>query len=150
MAERRQLPPQIRRVELARRAGSRAVVRYQLTVDTGTNTILNADCLKALPMLPDGSVNFILTDPPYITRYRSRDGRTIANDDNEAQLGQVQGFIQQGICALALNGVHRTEICEAIAFHCFDTVAPGGELAHRLPQYDGRLMTLGIRHTFPT
>src|ERR1700758_2264067 len=36
MAERRQLPPQIRRVELARRAGSKAVVRYQLTVDTGT------------------------------------------------------------------------------------------------------------------
>jgi integrase len=35
MAERRQLPPQIRRVELARRAGSKPVVRYQLTVDTG-------------------------------------------------------------------------------------------------------------------
>jgi len=29
----------------------------------------------------------------------------IANDDNEAQFSQVQGFIQQGICALALNGV---------------------------------------------
>jgi len=50
------------------------------------NTILNADCLKALPMLPDGSVNFILTDPPYITRYKSRDGRTVANDDNDAWL----------------------------------------------------------------
>lgn len=36
MAERRQLPPQIRRVELARRVGSKPVVRYQLTVDTGT------------------------------------------------------------------------------------------------------------------
>lgn len=35
MAERRQLPPQIRRVELARRVGSKRVVRYQLTVDTG-------------------------------------------------------------------------------------------------------------------
>lgn len=35
MAERRQLPPQIRRVELARRAGSKPVIRYQLTVDTG-------------------------------------------------------------------------------------------------------------------
>jgi integrase len=35
MAERRQLPPQIRRVELARRVGSKPVVRYQLTVDTG-------------------------------------------------------------------------------------------------------------------
>src|SRR3954468_7194205 len=36
MAERRHLPPQIRRVELAPRAGNKAVVRYQLTVDTGT------------------------------------------------------------------------------------------------------------------
>jgi site-specific DNA-methyltransferase (adenine-specific) len=50
------------------------------------NTILNADCLKALPMLPNRSVNFILTDPPYITRYKSRDGRTVPNDDNNAWL----------------------------------------------------------------
>jgi integrase len=35
MAERRQLPPQIKRVELAQRDGGRAVVRYQLTVDVG-------------------------------------------------------------------------------------------------------------------
>jgi DNA modification methylase len=48
-----------------------------------TNTILNADCLKAMPMLQSGSVNFILTDPPYITRYKSRDGRTVPNDDND-------------------------------------------------------------------
>jgi site-specific DNA-methyltransferase (adenine-specific) len=51
-----------------------------------TNTILNADCIKALPMLPDRTVNFILTDPPYITNYRSRDGRRVANDDNDAWL----------------------------------------------------------------
>jgi adenine-specific DNA-methyltransferase len=51
-----------------------------------TNTILNADCLKALPMLQDRSVNFILTDPPYITRYKSRDGCTVPNDDNDAWL----------------------------------------------------------------
>ena len=51
-----------------------------------TNTILNADCLKALPMLQDRSVDFILTDPPYITRYKSRDGRTVPNDDNDAWL----------------------------------------------------------------
>ncbi len=35
MAERRQLPPQIKRIELDRRAGGRAVARYQLTVDVG-------------------------------------------------------------------------------------------------------------------
>lgn len=37
-----------------------------------TNTVLHADCLKALPMLMDGSMDFILTDPPYIIRYRDR------------------------------------------------------------------------------
>jgi adenine-specific DNA-methyltransferase len=51
-----------------------------------TNIILNADCIKALPMLPDNTVDFILTDPPYITRYKSRDGRTVPNDDNDAWL----------------------------------------------------------------
>jgi site-specific DNA-methyltransferase (adenine-specific) len=50
------------------------------------NTILNADCLKAMPMIPDESINFILTDPPYITRYKSRDGRTVPNDDNDTWL----------------------------------------------------------------
>jgi integrase len=35
MAERRQLPPQIKRVELDQRDGGRSVVRYQLTIDVG-------------------------------------------------------------------------------------------------------------------
>jgi hypothetical protein len=35
MTERRQLPPQIKRIELAQRDGGRAVIRYQLTVDVG-------------------------------------------------------------------------------------------------------------------
>src|ERR1035438_3846849 len=50
------------------------------------NTIIHADCLKAMPMLQDESVHFILTDPPYITRYKSRDGRIVPNDDNDAWL----------------------------------------------------------------
>jgi site-specific DNA-methyltransferase (adenine-specific) len=50
------------------------------------NTILHGDCLELLPALPARSVDFILTDPPYITCYRSRDGRTVPNDDNDAWL----------------------------------------------------------------
>jgi site-specific DNA-methyltransferase (adenine-specific) len=50
------------------------------------NTILHADCVKALPMLHDRSVDFILTDPPYITNYRSRDGRRVPGDDNDKWL----------------------------------------------------------------
>jgi len=53
---------------------------------TFRNTIVNADCLQLLPQLPAESVHFILTDPPYITRYKARDGRTVPNDDNAAWL----------------------------------------------------------------
>ena len=48
--------------------------------------ILQGDCLNILPTLPARSVDFILTDPPYITRYKSRDGRTVPNDDNDRWL----------------------------------------------------------------
>ncbi|NEP18712.1 MAG: DNA methylase [Leptolyngbya sp. SIO4C1] len=30
--------------------------------------------------LPSRSIDFVLTDPPYLVRYKSRDGRSIAND----------------------------------------------------------------------
>jgi adenine-specific DNA-methyltransferase len=50
------------------------------------NTILHADCVKALPTLPDKSVDFILTDPPYLVSYKPRDGRQVCNDDNAAWL----------------------------------------------------------------
>jgi site-specific DNA-methyltransferase (adenine-specific) len=53
---------------------------------TTTNTIINGDCLKVLPTLPAGSVSFVLTDPPYISHYKSRDGRSVPNDDNSRWL----------------------------------------------------------------
>lgn len=51
-----------------------------------TNSILHGDCLRILPQIPANSVQFVLTDPPYLARYISRDGRSIANDDNDAWL----------------------------------------------------------------
>jgi site-specific DNA-methyltransferase (adenine-specific) len=50
------------------------------------NTLTHGDCLHVLPTLAEGSVNFILTDPPYLVNYRSRDGRSVPNDDNDAWL----------------------------------------------------------------
>ena len=50
------------------------------------DTIINGDCLSILPTLPANSVDFVLTDPPYIASYKSRDGRTVPNDDNSAWL----------------------------------------------------------------
>ena len=50
------------------------------------NTIIEGDCLRILPLMVAGSADFVLTDPPYLARYRARDGRTIRNDDNAAWL----------------------------------------------------------------
>jgi adenine-specific DNA-methyltransferase len=50
------------------------------------NSIINGDCVQVLPQLPAASIDFILTDPPYLVNYRSRDGRAVPNDDNDRWL----------------------------------------------------------------
>jgi DNA modification methylase len=50
------------------------------------NTIILGDCTKALPMLHDATIDFVLTDPPYVNNYRSSDGRAVRNDNNFAWL----------------------------------------------------------------
>jgi site-specific DNA-methyltransferase (adenine-specific) len=49
---------------------------------TPRNVIFNADCIHVMRTLNAGTVDMILTDPPYVTRYRDRADRTVANDDN--------------------------------------------------------------------
>ena len=48
--------------------------------------VIAGDCLTVLPQLPDASVDLVLTDPPYLVRYQSRDGRSVPNDDTDAWL----------------------------------------------------------------
>lgn len=52
-------------------------------------TIHHGDCLEVLPILPSESVDFVLTDPPYLVGYRGRwDGAKtqIAGDDDPSWL----------------------------------------------------------------
>jgi site-specific DNA-methyltransferase (adenine-specific) len=56
-----------------------------MTTDT-TNTIIHGNCIQVMESMPTGSVDFILTDPPYIASYKSRDSKTVLNDDNAAWL----------------------------------------------------------------
>ena len=46
------------------------------------NTIVNGDCIQVMRSMPANSVDFILTDPPYLVSYRDRDDRIIQNDSN--------------------------------------------------------------------
>ena len=46
------------------------------------NTITQGDCINVMRQMPADSVDFILTDPPYLVNFRDRMGRTIQNDTN--------------------------------------------------------------------
>jgi site-specific DNA-methyltransferase (adenine-specific) len=46
------------------------------------NRILQGDCIQVMAKLEAGSVHCIITDPPYLVNYTSRDGRGVPNDDN--------------------------------------------------------------------
>jgi len=65
---------------------------FVLTTTSFVDQVISGDCLTVLPQLPDASVDLVLTDPPYLVRYQSRDGRRVANDDTDAWL--VPAFVQ--------------------------------------------------------
>jgi DNA modification methylase len=57
------------------------------TADTANlNAVLHGDCVAIMRGMQPGSVDFVITDPHYITRYTDRSGRTVANDDNRRWL----------------------------------------------------------------
>lgn len=51
-----------------------------------TPILHHGDCIEIMAGMPPRSVDFILTDPPYIASFKARDGRTVQNDDNDAWL----------------------------------------------------------------
>lgn len=46
------------------------------------NRILCGDSVELMRSFPERSIDLAVTDPPYLVRYRDRDGRSIANDDD--------------------------------------------------------------------
>ena len=62
------------------------------------NTVLQGDCIKVMRQLRSCSVDFVLTDPPYLAHYRSRDGRTVANDNDAAWLKPAFAEIFRVLC----------------------------------------------------
>lgn len=48
--------------------------------------ILHGDCIPIMRTMQAGSIDLIVTDPPYLVRYQSRDGRRVPNDDNNRWL----------------------------------------------------------------
>jgi len=49
---------------------------------TLTETIINGNAIEALKGIEAGSVDLVITDPPYLVNYKDSKGRTIRNDTN--------------------------------------------------------------------
>ena len=50
------------------------------------NIVLQGNCVEVMQRLRSCSVDFVLTDPPYLAHYCSRDGRRVANDGDATWL----------------------------------------------------------------
>ena len=50
------------------------------------NRITRGDCIEVMAAMPEASIDFILTDPPYLVNYRDRSGRRVRNDNNTSWL----------------------------------------------------------------
>lgn len=52
----------------------------KLTLKPLLNTVTQGNCVNLLKQMPTVSVDLLLTDPPYVARYATSDGRTVPND----------------------------------------------------------------------
>jgi adenine-specific DNA-methyltransferase len=56
------------------------------SIELFVNHIIQGDCVQIMQSMPSESVDLVLTDPPYLVRYKARDGRRCLDDDNAAWL----------------------------------------------------------------
>lgn len=85
----------------------------RITHEPELNTIHHGDCIKLMEELPAASIDFVLTDPPYIANYRSRDGRTVPGDDNDSWLqpafDQIYRVLQRNSFCVSFYGWPHTD-----------------------------------------
>jgi site-specific DNA-methyltransferase (adenine-specific) len=78
------------------------------------NSVIHGDCVALMSRMESESIDFILTDPPYITHYRSRDGRTVTNDDNSRWLRpafeQMYRLLKNGSFCVSFYGWNKADL----------------------------------------
>lgn len=78
------------------------------------NRVLCGDCTRVMRDLPGASVDFVLTDPPYLCRYRDRDGRTVLNDADDAWVypafAQIYRVLKRNSICISFYGWTRADV----------------------------------------
>jgi site-specific DNA-methyltransferase (adenine-specific) len=118
-------------------------IQQQLPV----NTILHGDCIDVMHNLPANSVDFILTDPPYLVNYRDRSGRSIQNDVDAAWLkpamAQTYRVLKQNRLMLCFYGW--TKVDEFFAAWKNAGFRPVGHIVFH-KEYSSKSRFLSYRH----
>lgn len=109
-----------------------------------TSTILHGDCTIVLADLDAESVDFVLTDPPYLVGYRDRSGRSIVNDDNDAWLlpafRQIRRVMKDSTLCVSFYGWHKADLFFA-AWRAAG-LTPVGHIVFRKPYVSARRLLL--------
>jgi site-specific DNA-methyltransferase (adenine-specific) len=78
------------------------------------NTVIHGDCIAAMDRMAPESVDFVLTDPPYIVRYRDRSGRRVANDNHGAWVkpafAQMHRVLKPGSFCISFYGWNKADL----------------------------------------
>ena len=77
------------------------------------DTVAQGDCVALMRQMPTASVDFILTDPPYLVNYRDRSGRSIQNDVNadwlKPAMAEAYRVLKQNRVAVMFYGWSRVD-----------------------------------------
>lgn len=72
------------------------------------DSVIHGDCIDVMRSLPPGSIDFILTDPPYLQNFHDRQGRSLRNDKDSAWLrpafAQAHRLLKPGRFCLCFYG----------------------------------------------
>jgi adenine-specific DNA-methyltransferase len=78
-----------------------------------SNRMICGDCVEVMKQLPAKSISVVVTDPPYLVNYRSREGRSYPNDDNDRWLApafaQMYRVLKPNSFCVSFYGWHKAE-----------------------------------------
>ena len=78
------------------------------------NGVTCGDCIDVMAHMPARSVDFVLTDPPYLVRYHDRSGRRVINDDNDAWLkpafAQIHRVLKPDSLCVSFYGWNKADV----------------------------------------
>jgi adenine-specific DNA-methyltransferase len=87
---------------------------FAATDAANLNTVLHGDCVQIMRGMQPASIDFIITDPPYITRYADRSGRSVANDDNAQWLkpafAQMHRVLKSAAFCISFYGWNKADL----------------------------------------